>query len=294
MDTLEALRLFVGISEAGNLTAAARQHSVATSTVASALEQLEQLTGARLITRTTRRMTFTHEGERFLIEAKRLLMKWDGAIDSLRPDAVVSGPIRVTATNDYGRLGLAPALDRFMAMHPGVQLTLHLSDGVIDLVEHNLDLALRNGPLTDSNFRSRLLVRSRRIICAAPAYWRARGKPSHPEELAEHNCLILHRIGVSFASWPFVIDGQAVSVRISGDRTANDGSVLRYWALEGHGIMIKNIWEVRREIENGLLETALDEYSTREVNLYAVTPDAPSRRVAALIDFLAEHLRDEH
>lgn len=294
MDTLDALRLFVSISEAGNLTAAAHRQSVAVSTVASALQQLEELTGARLITRTTRRLTFTHEGDRFLAEARRLLIDWDGAIDSVRPGAVVSGPIRITATNDFGRLRLLQALDRFMALHPDVRITVQLGDGVVDLVEHNIDLALRNGPLADSSYRSRLLVRSNRVVCASPAYWNARGKPAHPEQLAAHNCLILHRTGVPFAVWPFVIDGQTLSVRVGGDRTANDGSVLRYWALQGHGVMIKNHWEVRREIEAGQLETALDEYSTRAVNLYAVTADTPNRRVSILIDFLAEDLRNEH
>jgi len=291
MDTLDALRLFVSIAEAGNLSAAARQQSVATSTVTLALQQLEERVAAPLITRSTRKLTFTHEGEQFLAYARRFLAEWDGSIDGIRQDGPLKGPIRLTATRDFGRLQLVPIIDRFMQLHPEVQITLLLGDGVVDLIEHNLDLALRNGPLVDSNLRSRALIRSQRIICATPQYWRSHGKPSHPEKLAKHNCLVLHRPGVPFSTWPFVIDGKPVAVRVSGNRVANDGGVLRHWALQGYGVMIKNRWEVRDEIEQGLLETALDGYVPAHVDLYAVTPGgAPNRRVSALVAFLAEQL----
>lgn len=291
MDTLDALRLFVGIAEYGSLTAAARQHSVAPSTVTLALQQLEVHAGARLITRSTRRLTFTHEGEQFLSDARRLLADWDGVIESVKQDGPLRGPIRMTATNDFGRLKLTPLLERFMEQHSGIRIELLLSDGIIDMIDNGLDLALRYGPLVDSTLRAKLLVNSRRVICASPKYWDARGRPTHPEQLAEHNCLILHRPGVSFATWPFLIDGRPVSVHVAGDRAANDASVLRYWAMLGHGVMIKNIWEIRREINDGLLETVLDDYVSSHVDLYAVTPGSlPSRRVSALVSFLAEQL----
>ena len=291
MDTFDALRLYVSIAETGSLSAAARLHAVATSTVTLALQQLEERVASRLITRSTRKLTFTHEGEVFLAYARGLLADWDGSIDGIRQSGPLKGPIRMTATSDFGRRQLVPLVDRFMALHPQIQVTLHLGDGVVDLIEHNLDLAVRNGPLMDSNLRSRALIRSQRIICATPGYWKTHGKPSHPEQLAGHNCLILQRPGVPFATWPFMIAGKPMAVRVTGNRTANDGGVLRHWAMQGHGVMIKNRWEVRHEIEEGLLETALDEYVPPHVDLYAVTAGgAPSRRVSALVDFLAEEL----
>ncbi|MDR9751498.1 LysR family transcriptional regulator [Pseudomonas sp. SZMC_28357] len=291
MDTFDALRLYVSIAETGSLSAAARLHAVATSTVTLALQQLEERVASRLITRSTRKLTFTHEGEVFLAYARGLLADWDGSIDGIRQSGPLKGPIRMTATSDFGRRQLVPLVDQFMALHPQIQVTLHLGDGVVDLIEHNLDLAVRNGPLMDSNLRSRALIRSQRIICATPGYWKTHGKPSHPEQLAGHNCLILQRPGVPFATWPFMIAGKPMAVRVTGNRTANDGGVLRHWAMQGHGVMIKNRWEVRHEIEEGLLETALDEYVPPHVDLYAVTAGgAPSRRVSALVDFLAEEL----
>lgn len=291
MDTFDALRLFVSIAETGNLSAAARRNSVASSTVTLALQQLEEQTGTPLIIRSTRKLTFTHEGEQFLANARRLLIDWGNAIDSIRPERSLRGPVRITATRDFGRLKLVPLIDRFMAMHPDIQVTLLLGDGVVDFIENNLDIALRNGPLADSNLVSRALVRSQRIICATPGYWRSRGKPEHPEQLVDHNCLLLHRPGVAFSTWPFLIDGKTTSIRVSGNRIANDGGVLRGWALQGYGIMIKNRWEVHEELQSGALETALDEFALPHVDLYAVTATSnPSRRVRAVVEFLAEQL----
>lgn len=291
MDTLDALRLFVSIAETGSLSAAARRQAVATSTVTLALQQLEARAATRLINRSTRKLTFTHEGERFLVDARRLLADWEGSIDSIRQDGPLKGPIRMTATRDFGRLKLVQLLDRFMHLHPDIQISLHLEDGVFDLIENNLDLALRNGPLADSALRSRLLIRSQRIVCATAQYWRTYGKPDHPEQLSQHNCLVLQRPDVPFSTWPFIVDGKPVAIRVAGNRVANDGAVLRHWALQGHGVMIKNCWEVREELDSGLLETALDAYMPRHVDLYAVTAGgAPNRRVSALVNFLVREL----
>lgn len=293
MDTLDALRLFVSIAETGSLSAAAREQAVATSTVTLALQQLEARAGARLITRSTRKLSFTHEGEHFLADARRLLADWDSSLEGMKEGGPLSGPIRLTATSDFGRLQLVPLLDQFMALHPQIQITVLLADGVFDMIEHNLDLALRNGPLADSTLRSRPLVRSQRIICAAPSYWKQHGKPTHPAALSAHNCLILHRPGVPFSTWPLRVEGKPQAVRVAGNRVANDGGVLRHWALQGLGVMIKNRWEVRREIEEGLLETVLDDYALPHVDLYGVTTSTPSRRVSALLDFLASQLQQD-
>lgn len=181
-----------------------------------------------------------------------------------------------------------------MTLHPGVSVELHLSDGVVDLVGQNIDLAIRNGPLEDSSLRSRRLLHSQRVVCAAPAYWAQRGRPSHPAQLAGHNCLILHRPGVPFATWPFLVDGVTTAVRVAGDRAANDGSVLRRWAEQGVGVMIKNHWEISRELRDGTLESVLDGFALPAVDLFAVfAGDAPPRRVSAVIDHLAARLQED-
>ena len=155
----------------------------------------------------------------------------------------------------------------------------------------HIDLALRNGPLADSNMHARLLVSGERVVCASPAYWAKAGKPDHPDELTTHNCLILARPGAPLASWPFRSGNKNFSVKVSGDRQASDGGVLREWAVNGQGVIIKNRWDIRQELISGALQTALDDYVAERVNLYAVyAGNPPSRRVAALIDYLVEAL----
>lgn len=289
MDRIDALRLLLDIAEVGSFSGVARQRAIATSTVALAVSQLEQEFGARLMMRSTRRLVFTHEGEALLADARRIVSEWDMAVSGLREYGPLAGPIRVTATNDFGRVQLRPLLDVFQARHSGIHIHLVLSDSTVDLIEEHIDLALRNGPLADSSLRARLLIRGERLVCASPSYWEKAGRPAHPDDLVDHNCLILARPGAPLAAWPFRDDGRTFRVKVSGDRQTSDGGVLREWAVSGAGVIIKNRWDILRELESGVLETALDDYVAGQIDLYAVCPGGtPSRRVAALVDFLAE------
>src|SRR5258708_17348435 len=260
MDTLEALRLYVTIAETGSLSAAARQVSVSTSTVTAALQQLEEQARVSLITRSTRRLSFTFEG-------RKLLADWDASIAGVQ-DGPLRGPIRMTATQDFGRTEVAPLIDRFLDLHPAVQIALHLSDGVVDLVEQDIDLALRNGPLADSALKARLMFRGRRVVCAAPSYWANHAAPNHPDDLAAHNSLVHPRPGSTFSSWSFTVEGRPVTVRVAGNRVANDGGVLRQWALDGHGVIMRNDLDIRKELASGALVTSLDTFVTSNANLY--------------------------
>lgn len=292
MDRLDSLRLFVEIAEAGSFSAVARNRRLSASTVTLALQQLEDSVRASLIVRSTRRLALTNEGERFYKDARRLLAEWEGAVSRLSEEGPLQGPIRITATNDFGRKTIVPLVDEFMAQHPGVSVTFLLGDGVMDLLENQLDLALRSGPLNDSGLKARLLVQGPRLVCASPAYWKEHGKPAHPRELAHHNCLVLARAtGGPMSVWPFNVDGEHLTVKVAGNRVANDGGVLREWGIQGRGVIAKNKWDIRAELEAGLLETALEEYVCERVDLFAVYPgEAPSRRVAVLMDFLAQRL----
>jgi DNA-binding transcriptional LysR family regulator len=291
MDTLDALRLFVSIGEAGSLSAAARLESVATSTVTLALQQLEERAGASLISRSTRRLSFTHEGMLFLADARRLLAEWDAAVAGLK-DGPLRGPIKVTAPQEFGRHEVAPLVDQFLMEHPEVDIALHLSDGVVELVEHHIDVAVRFGPLTDSALKARLLLRVKRVVCASPSYWSEHGVPERPEDLASHNCLIHNRPGASFASWGFQVEGKPTSIRVKGNRVANDGTVLRHWALAGRGILRRTTTGIEHHLASGELVTALDAFSPGEANVYAVTPGGTvSQRVRVFIDFIETQLR---
>ncbi|MCC2971101.1 LysR family transcriptional regulator [Massilia sp. IC2-476] len=294
MDHLDALRFFVDVSEKGSFSAVARQRQVATSTVSLAVNQLEQVFGARLVTRSTRRLALTHEGEMLLVDAKRILTDWDTALQSIRQDDELTGPIGVTATNDFGRSQLRAILDAFQDKHPKVHISLFLSDNTVNLIDGQIDLALRYGPLEDSSLQARMLWRGKRIVCAAPSYWKRHGRPDHPNDLLQHNCMILARPGAPLSTWGFRERDRHFAVKVRGDRQASDGAVLREWATKGAGVIFKNQQDIQEELASGALEGVLGDFSAGPVDLYAVYSGHPqSRRVAALVQFLSDVLADK-
>jgi DNA-binding transcriptional LysR family regulator len=292
MDTLDALRILVSIDEAGSPSGAARQQSVAVSTVTLALQQLEANAAVRLITRSTRRLSFTYEGQRFLADARKLLADWDASLDGVR-ERELTGPIRFSATQDFGAKVVVPLIDRFLEVHPGVQFDLKLSDGALDLAQNDLDFALRNGPLSESSLKARLLIKGRRVICASPDYWRTHDAPGRPQDLRDHNCMVVSRPGNAYSTWPFLINGKRCKVKVRGNRMANNSTVLLNWAIGGHGVILRTAWNIRQELQSGALVPVLDEFLPNEANLYAVYNDGiSSRRVTTLMDFLADALED--
>lgn len=294
MDRIDALRLLIDVADTGSFSAVARRRAIATSTATLAVGQLEQEAGVPLMIRSTRRLVLTQEGDIFVADARRIVAEWDVALSGLRQDGPLAGQIRITATNDFGRARLRPLLDAFQLLHPAIRITLLLSDTALDLIDERIDLALRSGPLPDSTLRARLLVRGSRLVCAAPAYWTRHGKPAHPDELANHNCLVLARPGAPLADWRFEEDGRQFNVRVSGDRETSEGDVLRDWALAGVGVAFKNAWDIRAACAAGALETVLEPFAAERVDLYAVQPGGlPNRRVGALVDFLADALSEE-
>lgn len=173
--------------------------------------------------------------------------------------------------------------------HPEVRFDLSLGDEVIDLIEGRYDLVVRTGPLSDSRLTAWLILHSGRSVYAAPAYWARHGKPVRPEELMRHNCLALSRMGNPQSVWRLREGGTALAVHVSGGKTANDGGLLRLWAVAGAGVVLKSDYDVAADIKAGRLETALGGFKRTDVNLYAVHAAGryPARRVQAFIDYLA-------
>jgi len=291
MDQLDSLRLFIEVADKGSFSAVARNRAIATSTVTLAINHLEQILGVRLLARSTRKITFTHEGESLLADARRLVSEWEATKLGLKQNGELSGLIRVTATNDFGRTQLRPMLDAFQLRYPKIRTSLLLSDNVVNLIDEQIDLALRYGPLPDSGLQARLLVSGRRLVCASPAYWDRHGRPTHPDQLAQHNCLVLARRGAPLSAWTFRENDRTFSVKVSGDRQISDGAILREWSTDGVGVIWKNRQDIRRELEQGTLESVLEAYSPGPVDLFAVyAASPPNRRTSALVDFLAQSL----
>lgn len=172
-----------------------------------------------------------------------------------------------------------------------MRIDLSLGDEVVDLIAEGFDLAIRTGPLPDSQLKARLLIRCGRSVCASPEYWKRYGKPAHPTELQHHNCLVLSRMGNPQSVWRFQDGNTPLPIHVSGDRTANDGGLLRLWATSGAGVVLKSDFDIAADLAAGRLETALDEFKQRDVNLYIVHTSGqhPPRRIRAFMDYLIEN-----
>jgi DNA-binding transcriptional LysR family regulator len=293
MDQLGLFRLFVAIADHGSLVAAARALAIAPSVATLGLQRLEEMLGVVLVIRTTRRLTITSAGERFLMDCRRILTEIQESIDSLSDRGPLRGDIRVTATNDFGRNSLAPLIDDFLQRHPEVRIALSLSDSVMDLADGVFDIALRMGPLGKVHSDGRLLIRGTRQVCASPTYWRKKGKPSHPHDLQQHNCMVLARPDAPQSIWYFQEGNKEFGVRVMGDRTANEGSTLRNWAIAGAGVVLKSSIDITADVASGRLVPVLEEYELAAHNRYNLyTVISPGRRQSRRVVAFADYLQD--
>ena len=292
MDRLKQIESFVAVAARGSLTAAAQAEGVAPAVVGRRIDALEERLGVKLLVRTTRRITLTHEGSAFLEDCQRLLADLANAEASVSAGGVkASGHLRVTAPAGFGRRHVAPLVPRFIALHPEVSVSLNLSDRVVDIVNEGFDCAVRVGDLADSNLVSVRLADNRRLCVATPGYLKRAGTPRHPGELSRHECLTLSSEASQTRGWAFVVDGAPTHLRPSGRLDCSDGQVLHDWCLQGHGIAWRSTWEVAGDIAAGRLVSVLDEFAAPASGIYAVFPQRKHLplRVRLWIDFLKHH-----
>ncbi|PZP28224.1 MAG: LysR family transcriptional regulator [Roseateles depolymerans] len=294
---LNQLQLFLTIVEKGGLSAAGRELGLAPATVSERLAALEADCGVSLLTRTTRSISLTDEGRTLVEGARRLLADAAELERQVRRGATtLSGPIRLSAPVDLGRVRLVPILDRFLEAHPEVSIDLNLTDGFVDLVGQGMDFAVRYGALADSSLKSKPVADSHRVVCAAPAYLARHGRPEHPDELSRHDCLVMRFGGAIDRIWHFRLDGRPHAVTVRGRRVANDGALVRQWCLQGLGLCMKSVWDVRADLDAGRLVEVLAPFATPPSPLQIVYPAALAQpqRVRRLIDTIAEQLPQEN
>jgi DNA-binding transcriptional LysR family regulator len=294
IDRLADLRLFVLIVERGSLTAASRELGLSQGAVSQRLSQLEKSAKAQLLRRSTRRLQLTEAGDQLYRTAKRVLAEIDDLHSNLSGDqGALKGAIRISAPLDLGRTYVAPVVDAYVRDNPGISISLVLSDSVLDLTEAGVDLAIRYGRLPDSALQLRRISSNRRLPVASPAYLDRVGRPEKPEDLLNFNCMALLRGGGRFDLWPFLVDGAVTTIKVSGDRDANDGGIVRQWAIDGAGVALKSAWDVADDIKCGRLEPLLVSYCPADVDLQIVMPPSHQRprRVTALADHCTTLLR---
>ena len=299
MDKLKQLETFAAVATRGSLTAAARAEGVAPAIIGRRLDALESRLGVKLLVRTTRRISLTHEGSAFLEDCQRLLTDLANAEASVSAGGVkASGHLRITAPAGFGRRHVAPLVPRFRELHPEVTISLNLSDRVVDVAGEGYDCAVRVGDLPDSALVSVRLADNRRLCVAAPAYLQRHGRPTSPADLVRFACLALSSDASQTRGWAFAMPGpdagaerEIVHLRPGGPLDCSDGQVLHEWCLAGHGIAWRSTWEVESDIAAGRLVTVLDDYAAPPNGIYALFPQRKhlALRVRLWIDFLKHH-----
>ena len=295
MDRLKQIETFVSAWTRGSLTAAAKAEGVAPAVIGRRIGALEERLGVKLMLRTTRKLTLTHEGSAFLEDCQRVLADLGHAEASVSAGGVkASGHLRVTAPAGFGRRHVAPLVPEFLAHHPEVSLSLNLSDRVVDIVNEGVDCAVRVGDLPDSSLVSVRLADNRRLCVAAPAYLQRAGVPATPAELSRHACLTLSSEASQSRGWAFVVDGQLTHQRPSGALDCSDGQVLHAWCLRGMGIAWRSTWEVEQDVAAGRLHVVLADHAAPPNGIYAVFAQRKhlALRVRLWIDFLKHSYGD--
>ena len=295
MAKLKQIESLVSVAARGSLTAAAHAEGVAPAVIGRRLDALEERLGVKLLLRTTRRITLTHEGSAFLEDCQRLLADLANAEASVSAGGVkASGYLRITAPAGFGRRHVAPLVPRFLAQHPEVNVSLNLSDRVVDIVNESYDCAVRVGDLPDSSLVSLRLADNRRLCVATPAYLARAGMPKHPGDLARHQCLTLSSDASQTRGWAFKVDGVVTHLRPSGRVDCSDGQVLHDWCLAGLGIAWRSTWEVEGQVARGELQTVLEDFAAPPNGIYAVFPQRKHLplRVRLWIDFLKHSYGD--
>jgi DNA-binding transcriptional LysR family regulator len=283
------MEVFARVVTLGGFSPAARALRMTPSAVSKLVSRMEARLGARLINRSTRKLTLTAEGELFHERALRVLADLDEAESAVAASQTPRGRVRINSNVPFGLHHLLPLVPRFSALYPKVILDIVLSDTVIDLMDARTDLAIRVGPLRASQLMARKLGESPMAVVASPAYLARHGAPETPRNLAAHNC-----IGFNFArhcdKWPFVDGGERLSLPVYGDATSGDGETSRQLALVGQGLARLAHFHVGGDIAAGRLVPVLEAYNPGDVEeIHAVYVghggQLPSR-VRALIDFL--------
>ncbi|POF31793.1 LysR family transcriptional regulator [Roseibium marinum] len=290
MDKIETMRAFVAVAQEHSFTAAGRRLGVSTKLVSKYVQQLEGTLQTQLFNRTTRSVSLTDVGSAYLERCRPILEQLDELESLVRErQGALAGQIRLTAPTGFGSTRLPSALLPFLKRHPDVEVDMKLTDNRIAIVEEGFDLAIRIGSLRDSTLIARKLVDMPLVVCAAPEYLNAHGRPQDPGALATHVCLVDNN-QVELNVWRLRAGGREHVIRPSGAVQANSPGALARLAKGGLGITRAPLYAVEAALENGKLERVLPDYETDVFGVYALYPPNRhlTRRVRALIDHLAE------
>lgn len=289
MDRLMAMQVFSEVAQRGSFTAAAEHLDMSRVMVTRYVTELERWLGARLLQRSTRRISLTEAGEACLVQCRRMLdLSSDMQESSGQRALAPRGQLRVTTSMSFGMAHLAAAVTDYLAQYPDVSVDMLMVDRAVNLIEDRVDLAIRISGELDPSLVARRIAPCHSVICAAPDYLKRRGSPATPADLADHNCLTYSNFGKG--SWRFQRGDDELSVPVGGNLSANEATVLMQATRAGAGIALQPTYLVGPLIRSGVLVELLPDWKAPELVIWGVY--LSRRHVPAalrtLLDFLVE------
>ncbi|MBI3898845.1 MAG: LysR family transcriptional regulator [Gammaproteobacteria bacterium] len=292
MDKLRAMQTFVRIVDDGSLTAAARSLNSSLPAVVRTLAALEEHLCVRLLNRTTRRLSLTAEGKTYLGRCRSILAEVTETEEALTSDRTEpSGMLRITAPVLFGQIYVAPAVTRFVQRYDKLRCSLILLDHVVNLLEQQIDVGIRIGPLVDSSLVAQQISEIRRVVVASPSYLRKHGTPKHPKELARANCVCF--AGVAGQSWAFQDGPRKLTVPVSGNLDFNQSTPAIAACAEGAGFGMFLSYQVAPYVAQKRLRIVLEEFETPPIPLSVIYPHArllPSR-TRVFVEWIKKELK---
>ncbi|MDA1022820.1 MAG: LysR family transcriptional regulator [Proteobacteria bacterium] len=291
MDSSIEMAVFVRVAETGNFSATARALKLTPSAVSKLIGRLEDRLGARLLNRTTRRVSLTEEGRTFYQHCTPILAAIEEAEQAITEfHGEPRGLLKVNASTAFAQDHIEPLIPDLLARYPDLRVQLTLSESIVNLIEDEVDVAIRIGQLPDSSLIARKLGSARRMVVGAPAYLEKYGSPKTPDDLKDHNCLILSS-ATTFNQWEFKGPDGPRRIEVSGNFETSNGIALHRAAIAGIGLIRAGNFTVAQSIRKGLLVSILDDFdAATEANVYAVYLHNRhlSAKVRAFVDFLVE------
>lgn len=287
---LDDLRVFCAVARAASFSAAAQAMAASPAYVSKRVGVLEARFGARLLHRSTRRVTITSAGQRVLAWAEKILDDVGEMVDDVASTGrIARGTLRVSSSFGFGRQHVAPALAAMSDRYPQLNVRLDLFDRVVDVAAEGFDLDVRVGDEIAGHLIAKQLAANHRVLCASPDYLARHGAPRGIADLASHACIAIKERDLPFGVWKLDAHGETVCVKVTGPLSTNHGEAAVQWALAGRGIVLRSVWDVQPLLDSGQLQRVLPG-ATQPADVWAVYPErlARSAKVKACVEFL-EH-----
>jgi len=266
------IRFLLTIRDSGTLTAASRKLGLTPSAVTQRLQLLEKKLSMRLVDRTARKLLFTEEGQLLCQRGGALVDQFDTLFDDLRErSGGLIGTLKVNAPLGFGRRYIAPAIADFQVRHPNVAITLTLSDRPLTETVDRFDVVVHIGELIASNLIAYTVAPNSRYVCASPSFIKRFGSPATPDELMRMPCIVLPENNEDASLWTFSKGKTSRSVRVASTLSCNDGDVIRRWACEGRGVILRSEWDVSEDLRSGRLIRLLPSWKVSDANVVALT-----------------------